>query len=145
MGGRELRRNTVLTLDKSVQVILGSIGSDVRYDLETKEISSKGFFLETKQPRRFPFTMSSIIEVWIEIGSGSLVFFNGKVSKVVDPESSETQQNEKPGIAVRIIQIEPDEEKRLNEFINYRLDLLDPPATDSNQTAPPPPAVKGAA
>ncbi len=144
MGGRELRRNTVLTLEKSVQVILGSIGSDVRYDLETRELSSKGFFLETNQPRRFPFTNSSIIEVWIEIGSGNLVFFNGKVSRVVYPEDSETQA-EKPGIAVRIIQIEPDEEKRLNEFINNRLDLLDPQGEGTQASTPPIPNVKGAA
>lgn len=124
MTTKEPRRNARVQLEKALHVIMGSIGSDVRYDFETKDVTTKGFFLESKQPGRFPFTASSIVEVWLEIEPGNIVFFNGKISKVVFPEEAESI-GEPPGISIRIIQIDPDEEKRLGECLNKMLDKIE--------------------
>jgi hypothetical protein len=124
MSTKEPRRNARLHLESALHVIMGSIGSDVRYNLETKDVTSKGFFIESKQPGRFPFTASSIVEVWLEIDAGTAIFFNGKISRVIFPEEAETL-DEEPGIAIRVIQIEPEEEKRLAEFLNKKLDQME--------------------
>jgi hypothetical protein len=119
-GGRENRRTVRIMLKQSLKVVMGSIGSIVRYDLMTKDISNKGFFLEFEKPGRFPFTLSSIMEIWMELEPNQTLFFNGKMARVVyptDPEAARTG----PGIAVKIIQIDPDEEKRLVDFIQKRL------------------------
>ncbi len=137
----EHRRNARLVLTKPLHVILGSIGSDVRYELETKDISSKGFFLESDQPGRFPFIPSSIMEIWLEIEPNEVIFFNCKMSRVLLPEEAENL-NESPGIALRIIQIEPEEEKRLTEFLNKKLDEVE---RAEHNTPPPPPSSKNVA
>ncbi len=124
MSNKEVRRNARLQLDKALHVIMGSIGSDVRYDLETKDVTAKGFFLESKQPGRFPFTTSSIVEVWLETDPGQVTFFNGKIAKILYPEEAESL-GEPPGISIRIIQIDPEEEKRLTEFLNKKLDQIE--------------------
>jgi len=99
---------------------MGSIGSDVRYDLMTRDISNNGFFLDFDKPGRFPFTPSSIMEIWMQLGDGKSIFFNGKMARVVYP-TDDAAQVSGPGIAVRIIQIESEEEKNLVLFINSRL------------------------
>ncbi len=142
MGGREHRRNARLILEKPLHVILGSIGSDVHYDLETKDLSTKGFFLESDQPGRFPFTPSSIIEVWLEIAPDDVVFFNGKISRIIFPEEAETI-NETAGIAMRIIQIEADEEKRLGEFLAKKLGEMEQVEEGTSVLPPTPPAEPG--
>ncbi|MBI2601582.1 MAG: PilZ domain-containing protein [Deltaproteobacteria bacterium] len=121
MGGREHRRTLRISLQKPLQVIIGSIGSDVRYDLETRDISTRGFFLEFEKPGRFPFTSSSIMEIWLELSPGDSIFFNGKMARVVLPAEAESQGTN-PGIAVRIVQIEPEEEKRLADFVQAQED-----------------------
>lgn len=121
---KEPRRNARVQLQNALHVIMGSIGSDVRYDLETKDVTSKGFFLESKTPGRFPFTAASIVEVWLEIEPGSIVFFNGKIARIIFPEEAETLE-EPSGISIRIIQIEPEEEKKLGDFLNKKLDQIE--------------------
>jgi len=121
---KEPRRNARLLMDKALHIIMGSIGSDVRYDLETKDVTSKGFFLESKTPGRFPFTTSSIVEVWLEIEPGNTVFFNGKISRILLPEEAESL-GEPSGIAIRVIQIEPEEEKKFGDFLNKKLDQME--------------------
>lgn len=130
---KEPRRNARLLLDTALHVIMGSIGSDVRYELETKDVTSKGFFIETKKTGRFPFTASSIIEIWLEIAPGSVIFFNGKISRVILPEEAESI-GEPAGIGFRVIQIEPEEEKKLSEFLHKKLDQIEK-AENSNDSS----------
>jgi hypothetical protein len=98
---------------------MGSIGGDVRYDLMTRDISNKGFFLDFEKPGRFPFTPASIMEVWLELEAGNTIFFNGKMARVVYPTDAAAAESG-PGIAVRIVQIEKDQETALIEFINRK-------------------------
>lgn len=119
-GGRENRRTVRVILKNQLKVIMGSIGSNVRYDLLTKDISNKGFFLDFEKPGRFPFTPSSIMEIWMELEPSLTIFFNGKMARVVYPSDSEAAKSG-PGIAVKIIQIDADQEKNLVDFIQRKL------------------------
>ncbi len=118
--GRENRRNLRLKLKDPLRVIMGSIGAEVRYDLQTRDISNKGFFLDFEAPGRFPFTPSSIMEVWLELEEGNSIFFNGKMARVVYPTDNAAQESG-PGIAVRIVQIEREQEKALLDFIGRKV------------------------
>lgn len=118
--GREHRRVVRLRLEKGLKVVMGSMGSEVRYDMATRDISNNGFFLDFEKPGRFPFTAASIMEVWMELEPNVTIFFNGKMARVVYPEDKEALRTG-PGIAVRIVQIESAQEQKLVEFINKRL------------------------
>ena len=120
MGSRENRRVIRVNLKEPLTVTMGSIGSDVKYNLMSRDISNNGFFLDFEKPGRFPFTPSSIMEVWMVIGSNETIFFNGKMARVVYPTDAAASVSG-PGIAIRIIQIEPDQEERLVEFISDRI------------------------
>ena len=113
---RENRKKTRVKLKEPLRVIMGSIGSDVRYDLQTRDVSFTGFFLDFQSPGRFPFTPASIMEVWLELQDGSTIFFNGKMARVVYPNDNMAKDTG-PGIAIRIVQIEPKFEKSLVEFV----------------------------
>lgn len=119
MNSKDFKRQTSLNQDKALNVIIGSIGSDIRYDLETKDVTTKGFFLNSDQPSRFPFTISSIVEVWLELESNNFVFFNCKIAKITTIEEAETS-GESPGIFFRTIQIDSEEENKLNKFLEQR-------------------------
>ena len=80
---RDNRRIIRVIIKDSLKVVLGSIGSVIRYTMETKNLSSNGFFLNFEKPGRFPFISSSIIEIWLELEKDSVIFFNGKVARVV--------------------------------------------------------------
>ena len=119
--GRENRRVIRVRLEeRPLNVEMGSIGSGVRYDLVTRDISNNGFFLDFEKPGRFPFTPSSIMEVWMELEDGKRIFFNGKMARVVYP-TDDAAQVSGPGIAIRIVQIDADQEKALVEFINRKI------------------------
>ena len=116
MGKRENRRVVRVNLKTPLKVVMGSMGSDVRYDLQTRDVSHNGFFLDFEKPGRFPFTPASIMEVWLELEPGNTVFFNGKMARVVYPNDAAAQTSG-PGIAVRIVQIDMDQQQRLTEYI----------------------------
>jgi hypothetical protein len=104
-------------LDQPLNVAMCSIGNNIRYDLLTRNVSINGFFLDFEKPGRFPFTPSSVMEVWLDLSDTETIFFNGKMARVVypeDPQSAETG----PGIGVRIIQIDKENEKILQNFID---------------------------
>ena len=123
MLGREGRKVRRVTLPKPVKVKMGSIGSGLRYDLSTRDVSSTGFFLEFEKPGRFPFTASSIMEIWLDLFDFGTIFFNGKMARIVFPED-EAASILGPGIAVRIIQISTEDEKRLVDFLrSYEVNL----------------------
>jgi hypothetical protein len=119
-SGRENRRNLRLKINQPLKVLMGSIGGDVRYDLLTRDVSNKGFFLDFEKPGRFPFTPASIMEIWLELEAGNTIFFNGKMARVVYPTDAAAAESG-PGIAVRIVQIEKDQETALIEFINRKI------------------------
>ncbi len=113
---RENRKTKRVQLKKPLKVVMGSIGAEMRYDLETRNVSINGFFLAFDKPGRFPFTPSSIMEVWMELGEGNTIFFNGKMARVVRPEEPAAQENG-PGIAIKIVQIDKENERLLSAFI----------------------------
>ena len=122
MGGREHRRVVRLKLEKPLAVVMGSMGSEVRYDLVTRDISNNGFFLDFEKPGRFPFTPASIMEIWMELEPGKTIFFNGKMARVVFPDDKEAKRTG-PGIAVRIVQIDSEQEQLLVGFIKKQLEI----------------------
>lgn len=113
---RENRKVKRIRLDEPLKVLLCSIGAEVKYELTTRDVSYNGFFLEFDSPGRFPFNYSSIMEVWLSLGSQKTIFFNGKMARVVLPGS----QGES-GIAVRIVQIDKDDEKVLLDFVKSHI------------------------
>ncbi len=117
---KENRRKVRIRLQKTLPVVLCSIGSEVRYNLLTKDLSHNGFFLDFEKPGRFPFTPASIMEIWLTLEQGQTIFFNGKMARVVHP-NDEGAKITGPGIGVRIVQIDPDQEKLLLDFINKKL------------------------
>lgn len=114
---RDLRTNKRVSLDHPLKVVMGSIGAEVKYDLQTRNVSYNGFFLDFEKPGRFPFTPASITEVWLELEPGNTIFFNGKMARVVYP-NDEAAKETGPGIAVRIVQIDGENQRILNEFID---------------------------
>ena len=116
---RENRRYGRVIIEKGLRVSMRSIGSEASYNMETRNVSDTGFFLRFEKPGRFPFTPSSIMEVWLTLEEGSTIFFNGKMTRVVHPEEAISLETE-PGIAIKIIQIEKDEENILREFIRKK-------------------------
>lgn len=116
---RENRRYGRVIIEKALRVSMRSIGSEASYNMETRNVSDTGFFLRFEKPGRFPFTPSSIMEVWLTLEEGSTIFFNGKMTRVVHPDEAVSLDTE-PGIAIKIIQIEKDEENILREFIRKK-------------------------
>lgn len=118
-GRKESRKVGRLKLTEQLKVVMGSMGSDVRYDMGTRNLSHTGFFLDFEKPGRFPFTTASIMEIWLELEPGNTIFFNGKMARVVyptDPQAADTG----PGIGVRIVLIDAKNEKSLFEYIDRK-------------------------
>lgn len=118
--GKENRRHQRIRLDAPLKVVMGSMGSTVRYDLMTKDISSTGFFLAFDKPGRFPFTPSSIMEVWMEMEEGKTIFFNGKMARIVNP-GDPAAADMGPGIAIRIVQIDKENTTLLEDFLTKKI------------------------
>ncbi len=117
---RENRRIARVVLDTPLHVRMRSIGAEVQYDMETYNISYTGFFLSFEKPGRFPFTPSSIMEIWMQLSNGEQIFFNGKMARIVyaeEPAALETG----PGIAIRIVQMEKEHEATLKDFVDAML------------------------
>jgi hypothetical protein len=93
----------------------------VKYELTTSDVSNNGFFLSFENPGRFPFNQSSIMEIWLSLGNIGTIFFNGKVARVVQPIEGQDATNKESGIAVRIVQIDKDNEDLLKGFISERI------------------------
>ncbi len=120
VSSRENRKNQRITLDKPLRVVMCSIGGQVRYELATRNISTTGFFLEFGSPARFPFNRSSIMEVWLEIRDDETIFFNGKMARVVH-RGEVGDSDLGPGIGIRIVQIDKENEDKLRQFIQDNL------------------------
>lgn len=104
----------------------------MRYEMQTRNVSYTGFFLDFEKPGRFPFTPASIMEVWLDIGDQTL-FFNGKMVRKVMPGEPGSDITG-PGIAVRIVQIDTKTENSLKEFVDRVIDQQ-PPVEDEPKTA----------
>ena len=115
---RENRRYGRIKIAKGLRVAMRSIGSEISYNMETHNVSDTGFFLNFEKPGRFPFTPASIMEVWLELEHEQTIFFNGKMTRVVYPE--EASADNEAGIAIKIVQIEKDEENALRDFIRKK-------------------------
>ncbi len=116
---RDSRKVKRVRLERPMRVVISSIGALVRYETTARDISHTGFFLEFDSPNRFPFNQSSILEVWAELEPECAIFFNGKMARVVGKENAVVQDTE-AGIAIKIVQIDRDNEKILQDFINRK-------------------------
>lgn len=113
---RKVRR---VILDQPLKVVICSIGAHIRYELLTKNLSHSGFFLDFESPARFPFTSSSIMEIWVEIEDDTPLFFNGKLARIVHKNEMENDQAG-PGIAIKIVQIDDKNKALLHKFIKRK-------------------------
>lgn len=119
-SSRENRKQDRLRLSKSVRVIIGSIGAQIRYEVSSRDVSNTGFFLEFESPGRFPFNQSSILEVWAELEPDRTIFFNGKMARVV-PKEHAVMADTGAGIAIKIVLIDRENERVLQDFITRKL------------------------
>ncbi|MFK7873375.1 MAG: PilZ domain-containing protein [Oligoflexales bacterium] len=113
---RENRVNHRVFLKTPIPVEIGSIGSTVRYTLETRDISDRGFFLDFERPGRFPFNPASILEVWLHLTPDEVIFFNGKMARVVYP-ADEKGHLTQPGIAITLVQMELDQKEKYMKYL----------------------------
>jgi hypothetical protein len=127
---KENRRVKRLKLEKSLRVVIGSIGAQIKYEVSTRDISHTGFFLEFESPARFPFNHSSILEVWAELGPNQAIFFNGKMARVV-PKENAVMACTGAGIAIKIVLIDKENEKILHDFIDRHLEGMGPDHGDA--------------
>lgn len=119
-SSRESRKVKRIRLERSLRVVIASIGGTIRYETTARDISHTGFFLEFESPARFPFNQSSILEVWAELEPQCGIFFNGKMARVVEKENAVVHETE-AGIAIKIVLIDRDNEKILEDFISRKL------------------------
>lgn len=153
MDSKENRKKLRLRLAQPLDVKVASIGSQLIYELVTEDISMAGFFLAFSAPSRFPFLASSILEVWLKLPDGQELFFNGMMARIV--HNVETDDQLRKGIAIRIVQIEPEVKQALQYFIEqyaheHNLASAERAASGSNNEPPPlednqPVALDGAA
>ena len=122
--GRENRRVKRIKLETPLRVVIGSIGADIRYETVTSDVSDTGFFLSHDSPGRFPFNPSSILEVWMELGEKDAIFFNGKMARIVHPKDPLAAESG-PGIAIRIAQIDRENDQKLKDFLEAMGKLQD--------------------
>lgn len=115
---RENRKVQRILLEEPLRVVLCSIGAEVKYELTTRNVSNTGFFLEFESPGRFPFNQSSIMEVWMDLGDSKSIFFNGKMARVVHRQKEQGEA----GIAIRIVQIDKENEDLLLKFVTENTD-----------------------
>lgn len=118
-ANRDSRKVKRVRLERPMRVVISSIGALVRYETSARDISHTGFFLEFDSPARFPFNASSILEVWAELEPDCAIFFNGKMARVVGKENAVVQETE-AGIAIKIVLIDRDNEKILQDFITRK-------------------------
>lgn len=121
MVERENRRHERVLLEKKRPVVIAPIGSDVRYHLETKNVSNQGLFLEYDKPGRFPFTPASIMEVWLDVGNSELIFFNAKMTRMIMP-GDEDSSIWGAGIAIKIVQISKENDDKFEAYIDKEME-----------------------
>lgn len=112
---RENRRVLRVTLNDPLRVVINSIGSVVKYEMQTRNISSSGLFLDYERPSRFPFNSSTILEVWVEFAPDKVLFFNGKVARTV--KNGEETSATGSGIGIHIVQMEKEVEALWREYV----------------------------
>ena len=111
------RKSDRLQLGEKKSVMISSIGSDIRYHMETRNISAGGLFLEHEDPERLPFTESSIIEVWFGSSDSELIFFNAKIARKVLNHDDHDPNAWGSGIGIRIIQISKENSEKLGQYL----------------------------
>ena len=117
MATRDQRQQqSKIDTGKLLRVVVSSIGSDIKYELETHTVSRQGIFLTFKDPRRFPFTSSSILEVTLYLSDTETIFFNGKVSQIVYKEDAAPGGAE-AGIGLRVVQISSKDQAMFDSYL----------------------------
>jgi c-di-GMP-binding flagellar brake protein YcgR len=111
---KEKRRSPRFRVRIGAKVIVKSIGSHDTYECVTGNVSAGGILVVGEQTEEFPFGDKSILEVWLTlkdldgtVDTQATVYFMGKVAH----KASDS------GFGVKIVQIEDDDQDKLDEFI----------------------------
>jgi hypothetical protein len=59
------------------------------------------------------------MEIWLDLADGGVVFFNGKMARIVYPDDPGAHESG-PGIGIRIVQIDKEHDQLLKDFIDNR-------------------------
>lgn len=98
-------------VDASLKVIINKGGREII--AYTKDISTKGAFLITEE--KFPIGL--ILPLDIELDEGRGVFIKTK-AEVVREEREEIGERRVGGIGVKFVELSPEDEKVLSEYLN---------------------------
>lgn len=101
-----------------LELELQSIAGGTRYPFETINLSKGGFLIQGDPSRSYPFTSSSILNVWI--------YPNKTRQEPIQLLACPLRKNEKNEIALKIVQIDPDNKIKLYAFIDELFHLLGP-------------------
>jgi hypothetical protein len=116
MVERDGRQEKRVILSSPLNVIISSIGSDLRYEFKTRDLSVGGMFLKFADPNRLPFTSSSLLEVWVELGS-EIIFCNAKIVRIVHPKD-EISKLYGAGVAIRVVEIQQRDSDLLSKYLS---------------------------
>ncbi len=110
----ERRQTFRIALEKPLKTTIRSIGSKIKYQVETKNLSNAGTRIIKKKDSKqdWKFTENSMLEVWITLDekTGEEIFFNAKI--IWDMEDKDDMI-----YGLKIIQINKREEDTLIRFI----------------------------
>jgi len=112
MSPLEKRKLPRIEVHQSLRVYVKSIGSNVEYELQADNISSRGINLVGRQSISYPFNSSTLLDVWVQIKDkqNSVIYFTGKIVG--------TQKKHCKFIyRLRIVQISTEAELKLIQYI----------------------------
>ncbi len=114
--GEDKRQAIRLIVRKSLRVYIRSIGSNVKYELFSKNISHKGIGLESFVERKYPFDLNTLLDVWLQLDDqdNTVVSFCAKIVRSQDSDG-------KQSYGLSICQINDDQETKLHEYIESHI------------------------
>jgi len=110
----ERRQTFRIALEEPLKTTIRSIGSKIKYNVETKNLSNSGTRIIKKKDSQqdWKFTENSMLEVWITLNekTGEEIFFNAKILWNIEDKGDMIY-------GLKIIQINKREEDILIRFI----------------------------
>ncbi len=114
----EKRSHERIIASAHLELELQPIAGGTRYPFETINLSKGGFLIQGDPSRSYPFTSSSILSVWI--------YPNKTRQEPIQLLACPVRKSEKNEIALKIVQIDPDNKNKLYAFIDDLIHLLGP-------------------
>lgn len=116
MSSSEKRRMIRIQVKRQLRAYIKSVGSHVKHEFETIDVSVNGLLLHSPRTRRYPFSEATLLEVWLQLDDEdkTVIFFNAKVARSFEDKKDDGRLN----FGLRIIQIEKGQEERLVRYID---------------------------